>query len=1083
MDLTQGSFFFDPSGSLTVVVGDLLIPLTGTYTLAATSDFNTQTARTFNGYLFVGIAKTPRGQRRDRHTQANLIGLTLALGVARAGILSPRRQRLGVCGRSEMREAATCLRPPGRRHTNVCPGARMKSTLIINDDEGQRSAELPKERIVLGASDRVSIPLRGRQLGLLPEHAALVWHAPRATWTLTRAGAPEADVMLNHQPLAPGGSVALGNLDVIQLPGATLQFYREPESPVFRGRPVEEFPLERTPLTFGRGESADASEAPRLELDPEDSSVSKVHAVIEREGSDFFLVDRSRAGTELNGKFFSRERLVYGDRFRIGEYFFEFTGDAIVRVAQASLGRVSAHGLIVDVRKDGRALRILQGISLEIGRGEFVGILGGSGQGKSTLLNALCGANPASGGEVLISGVPLTSREQVNAAGVGFVPQDDIVHPELTVGQAITYSARLRLDLPSAQIAALVERVIERLSLAEHRDKRVARLSGGQRKRVSVAIELLAKPSVLFLDEPSSGLDPATEADLMALLQSLRLTNLTVVCTTHVLQKAYLFDRLVFIHGGRLIFIGTADEARQHFLARGAGDTQAFDRAPLEKIYSLLADPAKTAEAWEQEFLDSPYAQRAAALSFLPPPEAPAVGTRRREVGYLKTLRVLLARQWTALLADPLNLAFLFAQALTIGVMVGWTAENAGMRMFLCVVATLWFGCSNGAQQIIGELPIFRRERVCGLGLNVYLQSKLAFLSLLTVVQAVLLFATIFLTAHLFQTNDFDPALFASRLEERHASMSPAAQQAANESEDFEAVGESNATPAKAAPKAPAADLKPSAPTVQVTSALASFFYLTDNILDSGGRQETLEDGTPIKDRDGRPRMIAGLSLVDVLATTLGLKLAAVLAAALVGVALGLTISALVRSNTQAVLWVPLVLIPQILFGGFVITVPEMSAGVYRFSHFVPSFSAQRIMDVSNVYGQATPFLTNRTKIPLFLTSDGGKEKLTWEENGRQRSQEYDRISLFNTSWQNLLVFPDRVGQHKQEGTRVEDGDHDFRIEYRDTVSSRYDVRYSKGTVFRFLLPAQWALLTLGTWAAVCYGVILLGLQSKQTGK
>ena len=959
----------------------------------------------------------------------------------------------------------------------------MKSTLIINDDEGQRSAELPRERIVLGASERVSIPLRSRSPGLLPEHAAIVWNLQRATWTLTRAGAPDADVLLNHRPLAPGGSAALSNLDVVELPGATLQFYREPESPVFRGRAVQEFSLEHTPLVLGRGENADAGDALRLELDPEDSAVSKIHAVVEREGRDYFLVDKSRAGTELNGKFFSRERLVYGDRFRIGEYFFEFTGDAILRVDQAQHGRVAAHGLTVEVQKDGRPLRILKGVSLEIGRGEFIGILGGSGQGKSTLLNALCGANPATSGEVLISGVPLDRGDQANAAGVGFVPQDDIVHRELTVAAAITYSARLRLALPADQTAALVDRVIERLALTGHRDQRIARLSGGQRKRVSVAIELLAKPSVLFLDEPSSGLDPATEADLMALLQSLRLTNLTVVCTTHVLQKAYLFDRLVFIHGGRLVFVGTADEARQHFLARGPSDTQTVDKVPLEKIYALLADPAKNAEQWEQEFLDSPYARRAAALSFLPPPpEGPTVGSRRQGVGYLRTLRVLLARQWSVLRADPLNVLFLFAQALAIGAMVGWVAENAGLRMFLCVVATLWFGCSNGAQQIVGELPIFRREGVCGLGLNVYLQSKLAFLSLLTVAQAVLLFGTIFLTAHVFQKNDFDPALFASRLEERYASLSPATRAAADGAEDFEVVG-ANATPGTSPAPGPAADPKPGPTVVRAASALASFFYLNDNLLDSGGRQETFEDGTLIKNPDGRPRMIAGLSLYNVLVTTLGLKILAVLAAALVGVALGLTISALVRSTTQAVLWVPLILIPQILFGGFVVSVPEMSMGGYRFSHFVPSFSAQRVMDVSNIYGQATPFLTNRTKIPLFLTSDGSKETLAWEENGRQRSQEYDRISRFNTSWQNLIVYPERVGQHKQEGTRVENGDRDFRIEYRDTVSSRYDVRYSKGTVFRFLLPAQLALLTLAAWAAGCYAVILLGLRAKQTGK
>lgn len=962
----------------------------------------------------------------------------------------------------------------------------MKSTLIINDDEGQRSAELPKERIVLGASAGISIPLRTQNANLLPEHAVIVWSQQRVTWTLGRAAATEAELTVNSRPVAAGASVALNNLDTIGLPGVSLQFYREPEAPVCRGKAVSEFPLGDAPVVLGRGENAVADGTFRLELDPEDSAISKVHATIEKVGQDFFITDKSRAGTELNGKFFSRELLVYGDRFKIGDYLFEFTGQSIVRVDQANLGRVAANNLIVEVQKDGQPFRILQNINLEIQRGEFVGILGGSGQGKSTLLNALCGVNPASSGEVLISGVPLTSREQVNAAGVGFVPQDDIVHLELTVTEAITYSARLRLNLPAPQIAALVDRVIERLSLKEHRDKRISRLSGGQRKRVSVAIELLAKPSVLFLDEPSSGLDPATEADLMALLQSLRLTNLTVMCTTHVLQKAYLFDRLIFIHGGRLIFIGTADEARQHFLSRGSTESQAFDKAPLEKVYSLLADPSKSAGEWEQEFLDSPYAAHALASSFLIPASDGPTQSRRQQVSYLHTLRILLARQWKVLLADPLNLLFLFAQALAIGAMVGWVAENAGLRMFLCVVATLWFGCSNGAQQIIGELPIFRRERVCGLGLNVYLQSKLAFLSMLTVVQAVLLFGTIFGTAHLFQKNDFDRALFASRLEERFASMSPAAQAAADNAGDFEVVSSANdsapATPSPQ-PSEPAEPPKPSAAVARVTSTLANIFYLTDNILDSGGRAEKFEDGTPIKDHDGQPRMIPGLSLSNVIFTTLGLKILAVLTAAFVGVALGLTISALVRSSTQAVMWVPLILIPQILFGGFVITVPDMSMAVYRFSHLVPSFSAQRIMDVSNIYGQATPFLTNRTKIPLFLTSDGSKEKIEWEEAGRKRSQEYDKVSLFNTSWQNLIVYSERVGQHKQDATRSENSGGDARIEYRDTTSSRYDVRYNKGTVFRFLLPAQLSLLTLAIWAAVCYLVILLGLQSKQTGK
>ena len=987
----------------------------------------------------------------------------------------------------------------------------MRATLSILDAAGPRAAELPKALASLGSGPADSIHLRP-DAGVQPAHAVLNWEPRRATWTITRTpNAPDAPIHVNGRPLGSFAAAALNHLDTIELPGVFLRFLRAPDPPMFRGQPVGELPLDGVPVVLGRREAAPTSPGlpvpgtttpeSKLDLDGEDGGISKVHAVIARgEGGNYFIDDRSKLGTELNGKSFTRALLVYGDRFRIRDYIFEFTGDSIRRVDQGDLGNVSARHVTVEIHRRKFHRRILDDLSVDIRPGEFVGILGGSGQGKSTLLNALCGINPATSGEVLISGIPLGSREAINAAGVGYVPQDDIVHRELTVTEAVAYSARLRLRLPAAQIHALVDRAIERLGLAEHRDKRIDRLSGGQRKRVSVAIELLARPSVLFLDEPSSGLDPATESDLMTLLQSLRLTNLTVICTTHVLQKAYLFDRLVFIHGGRLIFIGTADEARQHFLMRDApeGTTGEFtlDKTPLEKVYSLLADPTKSAEDWEREFHASPIYQRGLGgsgsipLPALAPPTLPPA-PRRAKVGYLATLSLLFARQWRILLADPLNLLFLLAQPLAIGVMVGWVAESAGLRAFLCVVSTLWFGCSNGAQRIVSEVPIFRRERVCGLGLHTYLQSKLLFLSGLTAVQAVVLFFTVFTSAHFLQKSEFDRREFATKVEERimggplAAAPDPADEQSPD---DFEVVGADEAgkkpapkpTATATAARKPPPPSRPGALMLGSVSALANYFYLKDNLLDSGSKPITREDGTPLRGADGKPLMTAAPGVWDIIVTTLGLKALGMLAAAVVGVSLGLTISALVQTDTQAVMWVPLILIPQILFGGFVVTVPEMSRSVRAFSHLIPSFSAQRVMDVSNLYGQATPFLTNRTKTPLFLTSDGRKETLSWQENGRNRTQDYDKLSLFNTSWQNLVVSPDHVGEHKHAGTRAGDG---LKVEYRDTVETRNDVRYTKGQIFRFLAPAQIALFTLALWTLACYGVTLLGLRGKQTGK
>ena len=146
----------------------------------------------------------------------------------------------------------------------------------------------------------------------------------------------------------------------------------------------------------------------------------------------------------------------------------------------------------------------------------------------------------------------------------------------------------------------------------------------------------------------------------------------------------------------------------------------------------------------------------------------------------------------------------------------------------------------------------------------------------------------------------------------------------------------------------------------------------------------------------------------------------------------------------------------------------------------MPSFAAQRIMDTAALYGLVTPFLSNRTKIPLFLTSRGDKETIEWTSDGRSYSQSYDKLSPVNTSWQNMAVIPDRVGQHKQVGDRIENG---FRIEYRDTVENRHDVRFSKGTSFRSFYAVQVAILVLVLWNVGCYLTILSGLVRKQTGR
>lgn len=955
----------------------------------------------------------------------------------------------------------------------------MLARLTVTDPNGNRfDAELPKDLATLGnaATDKIRVTALPPNMGSLLEFA---FQPSRSTWTV-RPLPNVGPVWLNGNELLPSpGGMPLQSGDEIRAAGMPIRFQVAPASPLFNGQPVTTIPMPaKGELVIGR--AADAGSVPsavRVDLDADDHRVSSEHVKIRIEGKEAVIEDVSRLGTTLNGSAFSKAPLVYGDRFQIGYYVFEYDGRSLRWLDDASSGTIEAIGLVR--RAGGRT--ILNKVSMHIRPGEFVGILGGSGQGKSTLLNALCGIVPASEGGVRISGQPLTDRKSIRDLGVGYVPQDDIVHKELTVDDALLLSGRLRLNLPLAAIKARIDRIIDQLGLQPHRHKRVYMLSGGQRKRVSIGIELLSNPSVLFLDEPSSGLDPATEENLMSLLQRLALSGISIVCTTHVLQKAYLFDRLLFIQDGRLVFAGNSDEARAHFLG---GETvhPGQVEAPLEKIYAILADGAHTGEQLEQAFQQSPYAASVAPRQDVV--ARPVKPDKARKVPSLVSLYILLKRQWKVLIADPLNLAFLLAQAVVIAVLIAWVSDDIGMRMFLAVVASMWFGCSNAAQQIIGEIMIFRRERVCGLGLQTYYISKGLFLCALTAVQTLLLFACAHTLGHVWHPEDFNRAEFDRRLTERVTAVAGREDPAPANDDDFDVVGgeEEGAAAKKKAAAAPQEQAAPAPPSEGMKNRLATiskWFYLEPNIVESGPRDLLLTNGERARGKDGKLLTFSGIPISKVLVTTLGLRFGGLLAAAMIGVVLGLTISALVRSPTQAVMWVPLILIPQILFGGFVIPFPEMTKSARAFSQLVPSFAAQRLIDVSHVFGRATPFFANRTKTPVFLTPDGAKETVKWQAHGEELNQDYDKISPFNRSMQNLLVYPEVRGQHKQETTPVSGT---FTTIIRDSVKKRDDVMYLKGTIFSNLHPAATAALTLAAWALLGYILTVGGLAFKQSG-
>jgi ABC-type multidrug transport system ATPase subunit len=181
-------------------------------------------------------------------------------------------------------------------------------------------------------------------------------------------------------------------------------------------------------------------------------------------------------------------------------------------------------------------------------------LLGPSGAGKSTLMDSLNGMRPASSGQVLINNLDLYRHLDSLKQSIGYVPQDDIIHRELTVYRTLYYVARLRLssDVSRREIDQIVNEVMDVTGLSERRDVPISQLSGGQRKRVSIAVELITKPSVIFLDEPTSGLDPATEEKIMKLFRQMRKAARTVILTTHAMENVKLFDKIVVLMRGKL---------------------------------------------------------------------------------------------------------------------------------------------------------------------------------------------------------------------------------------------------------------------------------------------------------------------------------------------------------------------------------------------------------------------------------------------------------------------------------------------------------------------------------------------------
>jgi ABC-type multidrug transport system ATPase subunit len=501
----------------------------------------------------------------------------------------------------------------------------------------------------------------------------------------------------------------------------------EPEWPEVRGEHAAAVPLGMGARTLGSSGDCDV-----VLRDP---LVSGQHARIERRQAEYVLSDLgSRTGTFLNGQAVLRTCLRPGDLLQIGAYLFRLNGSVLVWMRQPPAVTVAALGLSHAVGP----LRLLDRVMLAVQPGELVGLLGPSGAGKTTLLNALCGLRPASAGQVHVNGESLYGAYDRLRHLIGYVPQEDIVHAELTCRQALTFAGRLRLPpMRSAELAARVGEILAAVGLEGRADVPISRLSGGQRKRVSVGIELLARPRILFLDEPTSGLDPATSSRLMRLFRRIAHQGCPVLCTTHVMEDVKLFDQVaVLVPGGRLAYFGRPARAKAYFGIRKF--TEVYDR--LEE---------RTPADWQQRFERTPEHGRlretvAAERAPRPLSRPDRAGPVPRPSG-LRQWMTLTLRFLAILRSDPRTLGMVLAQPVFLGALTCLVFEERPIVLFLLIVSALWLGTSLAAQQIVKERAVYRRERMVNVRIGPYLMSKLVPLCALGAVQAGLLLGTVWL--------------------------------------------------------------------------------------------------------------------------------------------------------------------------------------------------------------------------------------------------------------------------------------------------------------------------------------------------
>ncbi|MFF8675111.1 FHA domain-containing protein [Streptomyces sp. NPDC015242] len=515
---------------------------------------------------------------------------------------------------------------------------------------------------------------------------------------------------------------------------------------------------DRSPTTFHQfslGRVMRIGRALENELVVSDLQVSRHHAEFHAtpDGRMEIRDLGSHNGTYVNGQPIPKggsQLLGPADVVGVGHSTFRIVGDRLEEFVDTGEVSFSARHLTVTV--DG-GKQILKDVSFGVPEKSLIAVIGPSGSGKSTLLKALTGYRPANQGEVLYDNRNLYKQFAELRQRIGLVPQDDILHKELTVKKALKYAAKLRFpaDTTGAEREARIDEVLRELKLDIHKDKKVTSLSGGQRKRVSVALELLTKPSLIFLDEPTSGLDPGMDRDVMQLLRGLADDGRTVLVVTHSVAELALCDKLlVMAPGGAVAYFGPPEEALNFF----GYDTWADVFSAFENYRDYdWAGRWKGSQHYQMYAADldavAPQSVQVPPMQAMKPP---------KPQGWMSQFVTLVRRYVSVIASDKGFLALMVILPAVLGAVSLLIDADKGLLpnpanpqtgriipngtattvLLILAVGACFAGAANSVRELIKERVIYERERATGLSRSAYLMSKVFVLGMITVLQGLL---------------------------------------------------------------------------------------------------------------------------------------------------------------------------------------------------------------------------------------------------------------------------------------------------------------------------------------------------------